>query len=883
MSAFRAALRIARRDAWRHKWRSLLVLALILVPVAAATGVDIVYRTAVSGEAEREHAFGGADAIVSTGGCTAYRCVDGNEAPRGTTLEQLTGALPPGSRWVRAPHRGSTGKFTAPGRLAEAPVLVSDQVGDPLLRGEIRLVSGHGPRGGDEVAISPPLAQSLGIDEPIGARLTALNGASARIVGVLRNPQCLSCSMAAVTTTSPLAAATAAPPDAALVVDPQAQPQDDTLQITLYVDLPAGRPDLRALDSLGLFVDLRELSGVDESSVGDYVNAADLREAAIVTMVAGLGMLEIVLLASVAFAVGARRQTRTLGLLVAQGAAPAQVRQVVLAQGVLLGAVGSVLGIAAGFAGTFLARPLYERVADSYLVAWQFGMLEIAFVAVVGVLSGAAAALVPALRASRRPAVDALGGRFASSGGRSRRAALAGSGLLGLAALFAVATARWMDAGGASGWFAYGGGPPTMPEVYRDNQDDGALFLLVAVFLAVAGLLLLAPTILAGLARLCSRLPITARLAGRDAHRHAHRTGPAMAAITVALGIAVGVSCLVATESPAEEHVPSVPAQVLAVDARDAVVPERLGEAARAAAERIPGAATLPVIVPTDAPPAGRTDYYAQPLSVLGADRFDQGALGSGDADLVVLASGRLADRDLAAEALAAGKAVVFDAALLAPDGTVGIGSGVRLDDVREALRLPAVVLPRLTPYQDLPVAFVSPDVIAAQGWRTQHELTLVVWTTAADAQVGAAKTLARNLGFEVRTGDAERDVARLIRVGVGAAAVLIGLFGVAVCVALAAAEGRPDLGTLSAVGAPPGRRRRLGAAAALVPAGLGTVLGLTLGYFFARAALGLTSAPTLLVPWRDLLPMLAAMPVLAAVIGVLDSLGRTPLTRRAD
>ena len=42
---FRAALRIARRDAWRAKWRSLLVIALIGLPVFVLAGVDVMYRT----------------------------------------------------------------------------------------------------------------------------------------------------------------------------------------------------------------------------------------------------------------------------------------------------------------------------------------------------------------------------------------------------------------------------------------------------------------------------------------------------------------------------------------------------------------------------------------------------------------------------------------------------------------------------------------------------------------------------------------------------------------------------------------------------------------------------------------------------------------------
>ena len=67
-------------------------------------------------------------------------------------------------------------------------------------------------------------------------------------------------------------------------------------------------------------------------------------------MIAGFGLLEVVLLAGTAFAVGARRQVRTLGLVAASGGDAKQVRNIVLAQGVVLGALGGIAGVALGIA-----------------------------------------------------------------------------------------------------------------------------------------------------------------------------------------------------------------------------------------------------------------------------------------------------------------------------------------------------------------------------------------------------------------------------------------------------------------------------------------------------------------------------------------------------
>lgn len=879
MSPLIAVLRIARRDAWRHKWRSLLVVVLILVPVAAATGVDVVYRTIDSTEAQRERTFGRADAAVHFDG---YR-----KSP--ATQEQVLAALPAGSRWIPSATYSGLDKFTAPGRVSNATVLITDHVGDPLLRHRIRLVAGVAPKAGNEAAVSPGLAKALGIDRPIGATLTSA-GTTVRIVGVVRAPDCLNCATAAVPTTSPFATGSQefrayASPAVAAESPGSAQPSPSR-STTILVDFPAGFvvSDYRAVPALAqldVTVEYRALYGFDYAfGLSDLrgFDADAAKGVALASLVAGLGLLEIVLLAGTAFAVGARRQTRTLGLLGAQGAAPAQVRQVVLAQGALLGAVGAVLGVAAGFGTTAAARPILERVGNSELVGFSFGWLEIGFAAFVGVASGIAAALVPALRAARRPAVDALAGRFVVGRDRSRRQTRLGLGLLGLSGLMALAASLLLGHGGA--WFA---GPA---DYFRGGDElDGALLVLSAVFVAVAGLLLVAPALLGLLARLGARLPVTARIASRDAHRHAHRIGPAMSAIAVSLGIAVGASCLIATAAANDRELPPVPDRAFSLDKYRAVAAEKLDEATAAVVAAVPGSRAFSILEPAVPQRGAEIDSWAPTLTLAHA-WDDRTRIGVADADLVVLASGRQADRATAAEALAAGKAVVFGPAEVAPDGTVGIASPALRTEANprgEILRLPAVVLPRLSGYDDLPSAFVGPQVVAAQSWPTEHRYTVIAWEQADPTQVAAARTAADNLGFEVRDSGGGRDVLQLLRFAIGAAALLIGLFGVAVSVALATAEGRPDLATLAAVGATPGRRRRVGAANALVPAGLGTALGLALGYYFGRAALGVTNAPTLLIPWSELLPVLAAMPILAALVGVAGSLGRTPLTRRVD
>ena len=133
-------------------------------------------------------------------------------------------------------------------------------------------------------------------------------------------------------------------------------------------------------------------------------------------LISGLGLLEVVLLAGAAFAVGARRQTRELGLVGASGGSARHVRRIVLAQGLVLGGLRRRARrrrrvrwspSPAGRCGST------SRTAG--IVGWAFGPWEIAVAALIGLLSGVAAAVIPAIGAGRMRPVDALAERFRTS------------------------------------------------------------------------------------------------------------------------------------------------------------------------------------------------------------------------------------------------------------------------------------------------------------------------------------------------------------------------------------------------------------------------------------------------------------------------------------
>ena len=297
------------------------------------------------------------------------------------------------------------------------------------------------------------------------------------------------------------------------------------------------------------------------------VTVDSLRAFALVALIVAIGLLEVVLLAGTAFAVGARRQVRELGLVAANGGSPRDVRRIVLAQGLVLGALGAALGVAFGFAVAFAGRPLWERVADSEITSWSFGPAEIAIAALVGLLSGLAAAVVPALGAGRMRPVDALAGRFRATPRARRRGALAGAVLLVVGASCGLLGDRLL----ADEFATY---VRELAQVQRTGgyaqlpSPNGPIALIVCgATLALVGLVLLAPSLIGAIARAGARLPLSARLAVRDAERHRHRTGPATSAIVVAVSGSVVLAFMLAGAFRADtlRYPPQLPPNTLSV------------------------------------------------------------------------------------------------------------------------------------------------------------------------------------------------------------------------------------------------------------------------------------------------------------------------------
>ena len=902
MRHWRPALRIARRSVRRNLGRSLLVATLVGLPVAGATMVDVVVRSIDSPERSAWSAIGAADAQASVTTLSqlppdyapgAYGSIsfDPGAGERDPTTVDLEALLPPGSRVVPLPVEHSV-RLRAGDETRRAGLVVAD-LGDPLHADEARLGAGRLPSGPDEVLLSPGLAEQLGDLRP-GARITA-DDMQLTVSGLGRDPFCFDCDRVV---TAPESAA-------AGLVPPPGDGPGSLGTIDYLVDLPdddAGARLWPPLARRGVALTPRDAYTHPDrymSAGGGGVATADaLRAAALAAVIVGLGLLEVVLLAGTAFAVGARRQTRALGLVAAGGGSPRDVRRIVLAQGLVLGVLGAVGGVAVGGLLAVAGRPLWESLDGSELAGWRFGVWEIAGAALVGLASGLAAAIVPSVGAGRMRAVDALAGRFRTTGRARRRATTAGLALAAAGAGMALLGDRLL----ADDFAAY-------ERVLAAAEETGAYasapaaagpvaLIVGGAALLTAAMVLLVPFVIAALGKLAARLPLSPRLAFRDAARHRHRTGPATSAIAVAVAGSVVLAFVAAGNFRAEElrYVPGLPPNLLSIEPSSTDV-AGMQAAGQRAATQLPGAEAHVLEQPVPPPPEGEErpadfglmggEMYVTPSWDACPDHAECSVAGGGLAVAGseelngVLAGGRL--DDAARDALAAGRVVVFDRNLISARGRVTIETGaVGSDDQSETVVLRGGHLAARHSYGALPSAIVSRRAVRDQGWDTVATRMLVSYpagTSRDDVETAVAALEDEGVFAYFESGPgAPKDT---ILLAIAAVAGFVTLVGVAISVALSAAEGRADLATLAAVGAPPRRRRALAASQALLVAGLGCAIGLVAGAFVAFTARATTGSPEFVIPWANLAVTALVVPALAVLVAALFTPSRLPLVRR--
>ncbi|MFI1676050.1 ABC transporter permease [Streptomyces sp. NPDC020607] len=398
------------------------------------------------------------------------------------------------------------------GPTTGAPTVATDW--HPTDRSPVELTSGHAPRGDGQAIIDADTADKKDVE--IGDTLTVLarpGSFKAEVVGI-----------ATFTTTNP---------GAALIFLDTASAQRELLGSTkaatsISVTADDGVSDTalkrRVGAELGSGYDLKTADEQADSAASELGGFLDVIKYVMLGF-AGVAVLVGIFLIVNTFSMLIAQRTRELGLLRALGADRRQVRRSVLVEALLLGLVGSTLGLAAGIG---LALGLIELMgllgmnlkSTEMVIGWATPVASY----VVGVGVTFVAAYLPARRAAHVSPMAALADAEIAGVGRPlkvRAAAGALVGALGAAALVGCATAEKTSSAASL-------------------LGLGIVLTLIAT--VIAGPLLVRPVIRVLGGAFPAVFGSVGRMSQRNALRNPRRTGATAAALMVGLALVGGLS-----------------------------------------------------------------------------------------------------------------------------------------------------------------------------------------------------------------------------------------------------------------------------------------------------------------------------------------------------
>jgi putative ABC transport system permease protein len=417
--------------------------------------------------------------------------------------------------------------------------------------------------------------------------------------------------------------------------------------------------------------------------------------------------------------------------------------------------------------------------------------------------------------------------------------------------------------------------------------------VLAGAVVAEIGFVICAPAVVGAAGRAARLLPLPMRLAVRDASRHRGRTGPAVAAVLAAVAGSVAVSAWVASQVAydRQSYRPQlrVGQSALQIYPDDTIAAPTRAELASVVTRDLPVAGMTPMSTTNcfDARRCTGVSLRPAPKCQLGHGTcaVDLGSGGIAVGDVNVL-DALLGHHDASASAaLDKGAVVVFS-----PDYSDG-GHAELLVDTPPA---PTAAQPRsitLSSYVAdvghsgvavngiMSAATAARLHVAAQPWGYLLHTTRLPTQAEEDRTRADLATWSANLAVERGFHEQRWNYGLLALAG---AAALITLGATAVSTALSAADSRPDLVTLAAVGAGPRLRRRFAAHQAATVAVLGTALGALAGLIPAYGVIRAHGGMPFAVPWQTIGFVVIGVPLLAALVTGSLTRSRLPSERRA-
>lgn len=479
--------RLAVREIRRRPGRAALVALLVAVTVGGITVADVAYRShLLPSRSVLGHAVGVARTTFVG---------SGSDRPSASgELAELLRAVPPEVHAV-----GSFEARGVPMQRADDPtsgglvLVVTGDFTDPMLRGASEVFAGRLPVADDEVALGRDAARLLGMS--VGDRLEVRSPAlTLQVVGIAER----------IDGNRSVVFAPGYPIDAFV---------KGFGEVHAYVDaIPAtwGANGEGADGGLRVWLDVPAPARQPETG-----------ELVVLWLASALVLAVLGVVVAAAFAASGRRQLVVLGQLGAAGAGPEVGRRVLVRQGLVLSAIGSLVGVGAGL---LAARWAGDTVLRDGRMGLHVG--DLVAVVLTAVVAGGVASVVPARVLASAPVAAALAGRAPTGAVRPKQVRYGVVALVVGVALMALSAAA------------------------AQSPRDGRSTLFAAVALlgvgcALGGVCATAPALVAAWGRLVHGRGHRTRLAVRSMMRNRARSAALVAAVSAvgAVGI-VGASAI---------------------------------------------------------------------------------------------------------------------------------------------------------------------------------------------------------------------------------------------------------------------------------------------------------------------------------------------------
>ncbi|MDQ0950321.1 putative ABC transport system permease protein [Streptomyces phaeochromogenes] len=517
MTVFKTSM----RNFFAHKGRMALSAVAVMLSVAFVCGT-LVFTDTMNTTFDKLFATTASDVTVSPKSAKA------DDTPQNGKPESL-----PASAVTRA--QKAQGVKSAEGAVSSMNVTVvnsknknmGSSTGAPTIAGNwtkndlrsMEITSGHAPRGPTEVMVDADTADKHHLKMGDELRTIAVTGDfKAKIVGI-----------ATFKVTNP---------GAAVVYFDTATAQRELLGATgrftqIYVSAAQGVSDTQLKQNVSTTLagaekatgaykiqTQKEFSDENREGIGEFMNVIKYAMLGF----AGIAFLVGIFLIINTFSMLVAQRTREIGLMRAIGSSRKQVNRSVLVEALLLGVIGSILGVAAGV-GIAIGLMKLMSMAGMNLSTADLTVKTTTPVIglVLGVVVTVLAAYLPARRAGKVSPMAALRDAGTPADGKAGWI----RGIIGLLLTGAGAAALFTAAG-------------------ADKASDGSLMLGAGVVLSLIGFVIIGPLLAGVVVRAISAVLLrgfgpVGRLAERNALRNPRRTGATGAALMIGLAL---VACL---------------------------------------------------------------------------------------------------------------------------------------------------------------------------------------------------------------------------------------------------------------------------------------------------------------------------------------------------